>query len=166
MGDGGGFVASAAYIVSPRGPLTWLDPGVFGTLGVGAGFAICAKLARSASDVWVIYGDGAAGFSIMEFDSMVRHGLPVIAVVGNDGGWTQIARDQIVILEDDVGTVLTRMDYHEVAKGCGAKGIVVRSASAIPNAIQRALKWSREGHPVLMNLHIGTTDFRKGSISM
>ncbi|MEZ4320102.1 MAG: thiamine pyrophosphate-binding protein [Myxococcota bacterium] len=166
IGDGGDFVASAAYTLSPRGPLTWLDPGVFGTLGVGAGFAMGAKIARPNDDVWLIYGDGAAGFSIMEFDSFVRHGLPVIAVVGNDGCWTQILRDQIVILEDDVGCMLTRMDYHEVAKGCGARGILVKDPASVKAALKRALKLSREGHPVLVNVHIGSTDFRKGSISM
>jgi acetolactate synthase-1/2/3 large subunit len=166
IGDGGDFVASAAYTLRPRGPLTWLDPGVYGTLGVGAGFAMGAKVARPNHDVWIVYGDGAAGFSIMEFDTFVRHGLPVIAVVGNDAGWTQILRDQIVILEDDVACRLTRMDYHEVAKGCGAKGLVVRDPSAVNAALTRALKLSRQGHPVLVNLHIGSTDFRKGSISM
>ncbi len=166
IGDGGDFVASAAYTLRPRGPLTWLDPGVYGTLGVGAGFAMGAKVARPNHDVWIIYGDGAAGFSIMEFDTFVRHGLPVIAVVGNDAGWTQILRDQIVILEDDVACRLTRMDYHEVAKGCGAKGLVVRDPSAVTATLKRALKLSRQGHPVLVNIHIGSTDFRKGSISM
>lgn len=97
---------------------------------------------------------------------MVRHGLPVIAVVGNDGCWTQILRDQIVILEDDVGCMLTRMDYHEVAKGCGARGILVTDVKGIKPALKRALKLSREGHPVLVNVHIGNTDFRKGSISI
>ncbi|MCA9572496.1 MAG: thiamine pyrophosphate-binding protein, partial [Myxococcales bacterium] len=166
VGDGGDFVATCAYTVRPRGPLTWLDPGVFGTLGVGAGFAIGAKVARPDAEVWVIYGDGAAGFSIIEIDTMVRHGLPAILVIGNDGGWTQILRDQIVILEDDVACRLERIDYHVIAEGCGAKGILVREPSEIPDALAQARAWAREGHPVLVNVHIGTTDFRKGSISM
>ena len=61
IGDGGDFVATASYIIQPRGPYCWLDPGVFGTLGVGAGFAMGAKLARPDHDVWLLYGDGAAG---------------------------------------------------------------------------------------------------------
>lgn len=73
VGDGGDFVATAAYILRPRGPLTWLDPGAFGTLGVGAGFAIGAKLVRPESSVWIIYGDGALGYSLMEYDTFVRH---------------------------------------------------------------------------------------------
>lgn len=73
VGDGGDFVASAAYILRPRGPLTWLDPGAFGTLGVGAGFALGAKLVRPEANVWILYGDGALGYSIMEYDTFIRH---------------------------------------------------------------------------------------------
>ena len=61
VGDGGDFVATAAYIVQPPGPLRWLDPGAFGTLGVGAGFALAAKLARPEAEVWILYGDGVGG---------------------------------------------------------------------------------------------------------
>ena len=57
----------------PRGPLAWLDPGAFGTLGVGGGFALGAKLCRPDSDVWVIYGDGSLGYSVAEFDTFTRH---------------------------------------------------------------------------------------------
>jgi acetolactate synthase-like protein len=166
IGDGGDFVATASYVVRPRGPLAWLDPGVFGTLGVGAGFAIASKVCRPDSDVWLLYGDGAAGFSISEFDTFVRHKLPVIAVVGNDAGWTQIARDQVVILGKDTATTLTYADYHKVAEGWGAKGILVKDDSELDAAFAEALRLSREGHPVLVNVLLGKTDFRKGSISI
>lgn len=166
IGDGGDFVATAAYTVSPRGPYSWLDPGVFGTLGVGAGFAIGAKLVRPDADVWLLYGDGAAGFSLMEFDTMVRHNLSIIGVVGNDGGWTQIARDQVVTLGDDVGTVLPYTDYHKVAEGCGAKGVRIESPQLMHEGLQEALDLSRAGHPVLVNAILGKSDFRKGSISI
>ncbi|MDH5753238.1 MAG: thiamine pyrophosphate-binding protein, partial [Deltaproteobacteria bacterium] len=108
IGDGGDFVASAAYTLRPRGPLSWLDPGVFGTLGVGAGFALGARMARPDSDVWIIYGDGSLGYSLAEMDTFARHGLGVAAVVGNDASWRQIARDQVKVLGDDVGTALSR----------------------------------------------------------
>ena len=164
--DGGDFASSAAYIVRPAGPLSWLDPGVFGTLGVGAGFALGAKLARPGSRVWILYGDGAAGYSLQEFDTFVRHGLPVIAVVGNDAAWTQIARDQVEYLRDDTGTVLRRTDYHAVAEGFGGRGILIRSREEIESALAEARRLAGEGHPVLINALIGATDFRKGSISM
>jgi acetolactate synthase-1/2/3 large subunit len=166
IGDGGDFVATASYIVKPRGPLGWLDPGVFGTLGVGAGFALGAKLVRPDADVWLLWGDGAAGFSLIEMDTFARHGVPVIAVVGNDAGWTQIERDQVVILGDDVACRLTHMDYHVVAEACGGEGVLVSDPSALPEAFARALERSRAGKPVLINALIGKSDFRKGSISM
>jgi acetolactate synthase-1/2/3 large subunit len=166
VADGGDFVATASYIVSPSGPLTWLDPGVFGTLGVGAGFALGAKLCRPDSDVWILFGDGSVGYSLSEFDTFVRHGLPVLAVVGNDACWTQIAREQIEMLKDDVGTVLRFTDYHTVAEGFGAKGFSLKETSRISEVLQQARKAAAQGQPVLVNAHLGKTAFRKGSISM
>ncbi|MBR58917.1 MAG: acetolactate synthase [Myxococcales bacterium] len=166
VADGGDFVATASYVVQPRTPLSWLDPGVFGTLGVGAGFALAAKLCRPNADVWVIYGDGSVGFSAMEFDTFVRHKTPVIAIVGNDACWSQIAREQVEILGDDVGTNLRYTDYHTVAEGCGGKGLLLERPEDVPAVLDEAIRLSREGHPVLINAHISPTDFRKGSISM
>ena len=64
VADGGDFVGSAAYIVRPRGPLQWLDPGAFGTLGVGGGFALGAKAVNPDRPVVILYGDGSSGFVI------------------------------------------------------------------------------------------------------
>lgn len=166
VADGGDFVATASYITRPRSPLSWLDPGVFGTLGVGAGFALGAKLARPKSEVWILYGDGSAAYTLMEFDTFARHKIPVIAVVGNDAGWTQIARDQVVLLGDDVGTTLARTDYHKVAEGFGGKGFVVSSPEELPSVLAAAKAEARAGHAVLVNIHLGKSEFRKGSISM
>ena len=166
VADGGDFVATAAYTLSPRGPLSWLDPGVFGTLGVGGGFALGARLCRPEADVWILYGDGSAAYSLAEFDTFVRHGLPVIAVVGNDAGWTQIAREQIEILKDDVGTVLARTDYHQVAEGYGGRGLLLQRGDDVPAVLREALSLARSGSPVLVNAHLDKTEFRKGSISM
>ena len=166
VADGGDFVATASYILHPRGPLTWLDPGVFGTLGVGAGFAIGAALARPGSEVWLLWGDGASGYGLTEFDTFVRHGIPVIAVIGNDAGWTQIAREQVKMLKDDVGTVLARTAYHEVARGFGAEGLEIRHADQVEETLQQARTLARAGRPVLVNVWLDRTDFREGSISM
>ncbi len=166
VADGGDFVATASYTVSPRAPLSWLDPGVFGTLGVGGGFALGAKLCRPQADVWLLWGDGASALSLAEFDSFARHGLPVIAVVGNDAGWTQIAREQVEVLGDDVATVLARTDYHRVAEGYGGRGLLVGKPEEVRPALEEALALSRAGSPVLVNVLIGRTAFRKGSISM
>jgi acetolactate synthase-like protein len=166
VGDGGDFVATASYVVSPQGPLQWLDPGVFGTLGVGAGFALGAKLVHPDADVWLLYGDGAAGYSIMEFDTFVRHELPVLAVVGNDACWSQIAREQVEILGDSVGTDLVPTRYDKVAGGLGARGLLVERDEEVATTLSEALTATRKGRPVLVNARIAKTDFRKGSLSM
>ena len=166
VADGGDFVATASYVLHPRTPLSWLDPGAFGTLGVGAGFALGAALARPGSEVWIILGDGASGYGLVEFDTFVRHGIPVIALVGNDAGWTQIAREQVKMLHDDVATVLARTDYHAVAAGFGAEGIVVKTMAEVPAALARARALAHSGRPVLVNVWLDKTEFREGSLSM
>ncbi len=166
VADGGDFVGTASYILRPRGPLTWLDPGPFGTLGVGAGFALGAALSRPRAEIWIIFGDGACGYSLAEFDTFVRHGISVIAVVGNDAGWTQIAREQVKVLGDDVGTVLARSDYHEVAAGFGAEGVLLKRNADIRDALARARDAAKAGKPVLVNAWLDRTSFREGSISM
>lgn len=166
VGDGGDFVATASYIVQPPGPLQWLDPGVFGTLGVGAGFALGAKLVHPEAEVLLLYGDGAAGYSLSEFDTFVRHQVPVIAVVGNDASWSQIAREQVEMLHDDVGTVLAHTDYDRVAAGFGGCGLRLDDPEQIGAVLARARATAQGGQPVLINAILARTDFRKGSISM
>jgi acetolactate synthase-1/2/3 large subunit len=164
--DGGDFVATASYVVRPRRPLAWLDPGAFGTLGVGGGFALGAKLVRPASEVWLLWGDGSAAYSLAEIDTFARHGVPVIAVVGNDAGWTQIAREQVPMLGDAVGTELARTAYHTVAEGYGGAGLLLDRPEDVPRVLAEAKALARQGRPVVVNAHLGATDFRKGSISM
>lgn len=166
VADGGDFVATASYVLHPRAPLRWLDPGAFGTLGVGGGFALGAACAAPDAEVWIIYGDGACGYSLLEFDSLARHGIAVIAVVGNDAGWTQIAREQVKMLHDDVGTTLARTAYHQVAKGFGAEGIEVRQMHEVRPALAQARALARSGKAVLVNVWLDKTEFREGSISM
>jgi acetolactate synthase-1/2/3 large subunit len=164
--DGGDFVATASYILRPRKPLSWLDPGVFGTLGVGGGFAVGASLVKPGKEVWLIYGDGSCAYSIAEMDTCVRHGLAPIAVIGTDGSWAQIAREQVPMLGTDVGTVLNRAAYHDVAKGYGAAGLLLDDPSRIDAVLDEAKALAASGKPVVINVHISKTEFRKGSISM
>lgn len=166
IGDGGDFVATASYIVKPRAPLKWLDPGAFGTLGAGAGFALGAKLCHPDAEVWILYGDGSVAYSLAEFDTFVRHRIPVIAVVGNDASWRQIAREQVEIFGDDVGTALRHTDYHRVAQGFDAEGLCLRTDEEIVPGLERARAFAAQGKPVLVNAVYPATDFRKGSISM
>uniref|UniRef100_A0A7N6BYX8 2-hydroxyacyl-CoA lyase 2 n=1 Tax=Anabas testudineus TaxID=64144 RepID=A0A7N6BYX8_ANATE len=168
VADGGDFVGSAAYIMKPRGPLRWLDPGAFGTLGVGGGFALGAKLCRPESEVWIVYGDGSLGYTVAEFDTFTRHKTPVIAVVGNDACWSQISREQVPILGSNVACGLAFTDYHIVADGYGGKGYLIRreDEDRLSDIIRQAQKETREGKATLLNVLIGKTNFRQGSISV
>nr|XP_056703777.1 2-hydroxyacyl-CoA lyase 2 [Euleptes europaea] len=166
--DGGDFVGSAAYIVQPPRPLAWLDPGAFGTLGVGGGFALGAKLCRPESEVWILYGDGSLGFSVMEFDTFVRHKTPVIALVGNDACWSQISREQVPMLGSSVACNLDYLDYHVVAEGLGGKGFLLsrQNEEQMDDVIRAAQAECRSGRPALINALIGKTNFRDGSIAV
>ncbi len=166
VADGGDFVGTASYIVKPRKPLSWLDPGVFGTLGCGAGFALGASLCRPDHEVWTLFGDGSVGYALTEFDTFVRHKIPIIAVVGNDAGWTQIAREQVKMLDDDVGTVLARSDYHKVAAALGGQGALLKHADQAAACLEEARHAASNGMPVLVNAWLDKTDFREGSLSM
>jgi len=166
IGDGGDFVATASYVIQPRGPLRWLDPGAFGTLGVGAGFALGAKLVHPDADVWVLYGDGSFGYSVAEFDTFVRHAAPVITVVGNDASWSQIAREQVEMLGDPVATELAHSGYERAVEGFGAAGVYLDDPELTAEALEQARRQANAGKPVVVNAILGKTDFRKGSISM
>jgi len=166
IADGGDFVGTSSYVLEPRGPLSWLDPGVFGTLGVGGGFALGAKLCNPNAETYIIYGDGSSGFSLMEMDSLIRHKLPVIAIIGNDASWNQIARDQVEILKDDAATVLAESDYHEIAHAFGAKGKKVKTIKDFDNALKEAKAAVKEGQSYVINAILAKSDFRKGSMSM
>ena len=85
IGDGGDFVSYAGRVVDSYQPGCWLDPGPFGCLGTGPGYALAAKLARPDRQVVLLLGDGAFGFSGMEFDTLARHGVNVVGVMGNNG---------------------------------------------------------------------------------
>ncbi|HEV3102626.1 MAG TPA: acetolactate synthase, partial [Candidatus Dormibacteraeota bacterium] len=87
VGDGGDFVSFAGRLIERPKPGQWIDPGPFGCLGSGPAYAMAAKLAHPERQVILISGDGALGFSAMEFDTMVRHRIPVVCVVGNNGIW-------------------------------------------------------------------------------
>ncbi|MFT3699212.1 MAG: thiamine pyrophosphate-binding protein [Kofleriaceae bacterium] len=164
--DGGDFVATASYIVRPRAPLSWLDPGVFGTLGVGGGFALGATMVKPGKEVWLIWGDGSSAYTLAEFDSYVRHGVAPIALIGNDASWMQIAREQVEILGTSLGTDLRRTDYHKVAEGYGGVGLLLTDPTRIESTLAEAKAIAKSGRPVCINIHLRKTDFRKGSISI
>ena len=166
IADGGDFVATASYILRPRSINGWMDPGVFGTRGVGAGFILGAKLTHPDSIVWAIYGDGAFGYSLIEFDTFVRHNIPVISIIGNDAGWSQISRDQVDLLHDPISTKLAATDYHKAVEALGGKGYFIDNETHVNDILIQAKESAKSGKPTVINVRLGKSDFRKGSISI
>lgn len=165
IADGGDFAATSSYILHPRKPLGWLDAGLFGTLGAGGGFALGAALCNPGDYVFIVYGDGSAGYSITEFDTFTKLGLKVCALVGNNGSWAQVAREQVTLLGADTATVIPRSNYHLIAKSFGADGERTDSIEEFEQAIKNAMKSMDKGIPYLINAIIESTSFREGSIS-
>lgn len=152
VGDGGNIVASASKIIRAPWPGSWLDPGRFGCLGMGLPFALAAKIARPEKRVLVLLGDGAFGISGMEVDTLVRHKVPVVAVVGNDGAWAQIRGPQIGLYGEDraITTLLGEATrYDEVARALGGHGELVDDPKEIGPAIERGFA---SGRPAVVNV--------------
>jgi thiamine pyrophosphate-dependent acetolactate synthase large subunit-like protein len=133
---------------------------------VGAGFALGASLCRPESQIWIVFGDGSVGYSLAEFDTFVRHKIPVIAVVGNDACWSQIAREQVKLLEDDTAVMLDRTEYQRVVAGFGAVGLVIHKDDESDEVLRQAADVAAGGHPVLVNALLDQSDFREGSLSI
>ena len=165
VADGGDFVGTAAYTIRPRRPLGWLDPGAFGTLGVGAGFCLAAALA-SKDPVYAIYGDGSFGYSLAELDTFTRHGIAVIIIIGNDACWGQIARAQVEIFDDDVACALTYANYEKASEALGAVGFRVTTEAEMKQALVTAEKLQKAGKSVVINCLLAQSNFRQGSISI
>jgi acetolactate synthase-1/2/3 large subunit len=165
IGDGGDFVATAASVLRVYEQGHWLDPGPLGTLGVGPGYAMAAKLAKPQNPVVIIYGDGSFGLHAMEFEAMVRQKINVVGIIGNDAGWTQIRRGQVQLYgqERAVATALDYTRYDRVVEALGGHGEHVERPADIRPAIERTLA---AGKPGLVNIQIGSSDFRKDAISI
>jgi acetolactate synthase-1/2/3 large subunit len=139
IGDGGDFVSFAGKYVEPRQPGCWLDPGPYGCLGAGLGAAIAARLARPSSQVVLLLGDGAAGFSLMDVDTLVRHGLPVVMVMGNNSAWAlEKGPMQMLYGYDVIADLAPRTAYDEVVKALGGAGETVTDPRQIGAALDRA----------------------------
>ncbi|HEY0717170.1 MAG TPA: acetolactate synthase [Streptosporangiaceae bacterium] len=150
IGDGGDFVSFAGRLVEPARPGHWLDPGPFGCLGTGLGYAIAARLARPSSQVVLLLGDGAAGFSLMDVDTLVRHGLPVVMVCGNNGAWGLEKHPMRALYGYDVAADLQPgCRYDEVVRALGGAGELVTEPGQIGPALGRAFA---SGVPYLVNV--------------
>ncbi|MFQ5968402.1 MAG: acetolactate synthase [Acidimicrobiia bacterium] len=150
MGDGGDFVSFAGRYVKSSQPGRWLDTGPFGCLGSGPGYAIAARLVHPTAQVMLLMGDGAFGFSGLDFDTMVRHQLPVLAVVGNNGIWGLEKHPMRALYGHDVAADLQpECRYDLVVEALGGHGEFVTEPSGIRPAIERALGSNK---PALVNV--------------
>ena len=141
VADGGNWVAIAAKVIGLRRPGRWLDPGPLGCLGVGAPFAIAAKLLHPERPVFVIQGDGSFGFNGMDFETALRFKLPMVVVVGNDAAWGQIKLPQIQLFgpEKSPATTLAPTRYDRIVEAMGGYGEHVNDPAQIRPALERAV---------------------------
>jgi acetolactate synthase-1/2/3 large subunit len=150
IGDGGDFVSFAGRFVEPSLPGRWMDPGPFGCLGTGLGYAIAARLAHPSAQVVLLLGDGAAGFSLMDVDTMVRHNLPVVMVIGNNGMWGLEKFPMQFLYGYDVAAELTPgTRYDEVVRALGGGGELVSKPDQLGPALRRAFD---SGVPYCVNV--------------
>ncbi|GAA4370573.1 acetolactate synthase [Nocardioides caricicola] len=150
IGDGGDFVSFAGKFVEPKRPGCWLDPGPYGCLGAGFGAAIAARLARPSSQVVLLLGDGAAGFSLMDVDTMVRHGLPVVMVMGNNSAWgLEKGPMQMLYGYDVIADLAPSTGYDAVVRALGGGGETVTDPREVGPALDRAFA---SGVPYLVNV--------------
>lgn len=152
VGDGGDIVGITASIVHAHRPGHWLDPGPFGCLGVGPGFAIAAKLARPASRVLIVYGDGSFGLNAMEYESAIRQGIPFVGIIGNDGAWGQIrvAQEALYGPGNAPASMLDQgTPYERMVEALGGHGERVTDPKEIGPALDRAFE---AGVPALVNV--------------
>jgi acetolactate synthase I/II/III large subunit len=150
IGDGGDFVSFAGRYVEPRRPGRWLDPGPYGCLGTGLGYAIAARVAHPDAQVVLLLGDGAAGLSLMDVDTLVRHRLPVVMVCGNNGAWGLEKHPMRLLYGYDVAADLQRgCRYDEVVRALGGAGELVTSPAELGPALRRAFD---AGVPYLVNV--------------
>jgi acetolactate synthase I/II/III large subunit len=150
IGDGGDFVSFAGKYVEPKRPGGWLDPGPYGCLGAGLGASIAARIARPSAQVVLLLGDGAAGFSLMDVDTLVRHDLPVVMVMGNNSAWGLEKGPMQMIYGYDVAADLQpQTRYDEVVKALGGAGETVTDPRQIGAALDRAFA---SNAPYLVNV--------------
>ena len=150
IGDGGDFVSYAGRVIETFQPGCWMDPGPFGCLGAGPGYALAAKLAHPDRQVCLLLGDGAFGFSGLEFDTLVRHGVPVVAVMGNNGIWGLEKHPMEFLYGYSVAAELQpECRYDRVVEALGGHGELVERPEELRPALERAFS---SGRPALVNV--------------
>ena len=167
IGDGGDIVTISAQAVRPRGPGQWMDPGALGSLGVGTGFAMAAKLAHPEKEVMCLYGDGAFGMTAFDMETAQRFGAPYLAVVGNNSHMNQIRYGQIVkygTQRGNVGNKLGDVEFSKFGQMIGGYGEEVRDPEEIQPALRRAREAiAKTGKCAVVNVWVDPDEYAPGT---
>ena len=167
IGDGGDVVTISAQAVRPRAPGQWMDPGALGSLGVGTGFAMAAKLAHPNKEVLCYYGDGAFGMTAFDMETADRFGAPYIAVIGNNSAMNQIRYGQLAKYGEqrgNVGNKLGDMEFSLFPKQWGGWGIEVRDPAKIAGALRRAREMvGKTGKSAVVNIWVDPNEYAPGT---
>jgi len=167
IGDGGDVVTISAQAVQPRAPGHWMDPGALGSLGVGTGFALAARLAHPNKEVLCYYGDGSFGMTAFDMQTANRFGAPYIAVIGNNSAMNQIRYGQIAkygAQRGDVGNLLGDVPFSMFAQMLGGHGEEVRKASDIAPALRRAREAvNSSGRSAVVNIWVDPKEYAPGT---
>ncbi len=167
IGDGGDVVTISAQAVRPRRPGQWMDPGALGSLGVGTGFALAAKLAHPEKEVLCFYGDGSFGMTGFDMETANRFNAPYVAVIGNNSAMNQIRYGQITKYGEqrgNVGNLLGDVPFGKFAEMLGGYGEEVREAAGIAPALQRAREAvRRDGKSAIVNVWVDPREYAPGT---
>ena len=166
IADGGDVVTISANVIRTRKPGKWLDPGPLGTLGVGTPFAIAAKTAFPATEVVALFGDGAFGCTGFDYDTLIRHNLPMVGIVANNAAWNQVRFAQLAKYGPERGnlaSILTHLRYDRVVEAMGGYGEHVVEPSGIRAALERARSSCR---PACVNVIVNRDVFSASTKSM
>jgi acetolactate synthase-1/2/3 large subunit len=167
IGDGGDVVTISAQAVRPRSPGHWMDPGALGSLGVGTGFAIAAKLAHPKKEVLCYYGDGSFGMTAFDMETANRFNAPYLAVIGNNSAMNQIRYGQLAKYGEqrgNVGNLLGDVEFGKFAEMLGGYGEEVRDAAQIAPALRRAREEIRKsGRSAVVNIWVDPREYAPGT---
>ena len=167
IGDGGDVVTISAQAVRPRRPGHWMDPGALGSLGIGTGFAIAAKLAHPKKEVLCYYGDGSFGMTAFDMETANRFGAPYIAVIGNNSAMNQIRYGQLAKYGEqrgNVGNLLGDVPFGKFAEMLGGYGEEVRDPAEIAPALRRAREQvAKSGKSAVINIWVDPREYAPGT---
>lgn len=167
IGDGGDIVTISAQAVRPRNPGQWMDPGALGSLGVGTGFSMAAKLAHPDKEVVCLYGDGSFGMTAFDMETSQRFGAPYLAIVGNNSHMNQIRYGQIAKYGEErgnIGNKLGDIPFGQFGEMIGGYGEEVREASEIQPALHRAREAiAKTGKCAVVNVWVDPDEYAPGT---